>query len=385
MQQADYIYLDYAAATPLDPAVLASMQPFFSQQFYNPSALYQPAQAVKQAVEAARAQVAACLGARPTDIIFTAGGTEANNLALQGVLRQFPDGKLIVSAIEHDSVLRTAQQLGAAIVPVTSQGIVDVAALEALIGDETVLISCMYASNEVGTLQPLRAISQLVARIRRDRQRRGVTMPLYLHTDAAQAAGLLDIHAARLGVDLLTLNAGKIYGPKQSGALYVHHGVRLQPQLWGGGQERGLRSGTENVAGVVGLAAALTQVQAARQGEAARLAALQQSFFAQLNTALPQAVINGSRTHRLPTNVHVTLPGHDNERLLLQLEAAGILCAAGSACSASSDVPSHVLRAMGMSDADARSSLRFTMGRGTTQAHIDKTVAILATLIAPTA
>jgi cysteine desulfurase len=374
-------YLDYAAATPLEPAVLGAMQPYFINQFYNPSATYLPAVQVHKDVESARAAVAHWLGARPAEIIFTAGGTEANNLAVRGVLEQFPGASVVTSGIEHESLLKTAQQYTCKIASVSKEGIVDVTQLAKLIDDQTVLVSIMYANNEVGSIQPLRRVAQVVDEVRKNRQTRGLTLPLYFHTDAAQAAGYLDLHVARLGVDLLTLNAGKIYGPKQCGALFVRHTVQLKPQIIGGGQERGYRSGTENVAGIVGLAAALELVQSQRHEESARLKQLQQLFFTSIEEALPKAIINGSRTSRLPNNIHLAIPHSDNERLLFELEQRGILCAAGSACSASKEEPSHVLKAMGLSVAEARASLRFTMGRGTTEAAIEHTLNILRTLL----
>lgn len=376
------IYLDYAAATPMDATVLEAMRPYFAERFFNPSATYAAAQAVRKDIEAARARVAHWLGARPAEIVFTAGGTEANNLAIRGVLAQFPGANIVTSAIEHDSVLVTARQYEARIAPVTPDGIVDIPAFLQLIDDKTVLVSVMYANNEVGTLQPIRQIAAELGTIRKARRTAGNKLPLYFHTDAAQAAAYLDLHTARLGVDLLTINAGKIYGPKQAGALYIASNVWLKAQVAGGGQERGARSGTENVAGIVGLSKALDLVQERRHEESQRLQAMQKLFFDLLQERLPEAVVNGSRKHRLPNNVHITLPGQDNERLLFQLDAAGILCAAGSACSASNDEPSHVLRAMGVSEKDAQASLRFTMGRSTTEAHIRTVVAELQKMLA---
>lgn len=365
------IYLDHAAATPLDPAVFAAMQPYLAEQFYNPSATYLPAKAVRAALEDARGRVAHWLGARPTEVIFTAGGTEANNLAIQGVLRKFPNCSVLISGIEHDSILKTAKKFNCSVAFVTEKGRVDVENLHAQITDDTVLVSVMYANNEVGTIQPIRDIADIVREIREKRRETGNKTPLYLHTDACQAANYLDLQAARLGVDMMTLNGGKIYGPKQSGVLYVESHVELEPLIYGGGQERGLRSGTENVAGAVGFAVALDATQTMRKQEAYRLAELQQYAYRQISEKLRSAIVNGDTKHRLPNNIHITLPGTDNERVLLQLETAGILAAAGSACSASDEEPSHVLRAMGVSDDDARSSLRVTMGRTTTQQDID--------------
>jgi cysteine desulfurase len=376
----DFIYLDHAAATPMDSQVLAAMQPYFSDSFFNPSATYLPAVQVRKSVEAARAQIAHWLGARSTEIVYTAGGTEANNLAIRGVMGQFPDGKIVVSAVEHESVLQPAYQYDCREALVAESGAVDIAELVRLVDDDTVLVSVMYANNEVGSVQPIRQIAQRLEEVRAHRRKNGNKNPLYFHTDAAQATNYLDLHVSRLGVDLMTINGGKMYGPKQCGALFVSSRTRLTPQILGGGQERGMRSGTENVAGVIGLAKALELAQEERREETGRLQALQKLFFDLLEEKLPQAKVNGSRKNRLPNNVHITLPGQDSERLLIQLEAAGILCAAGSACSASSQESSHVLKAIGLTDAEARASLRLTMGRSTTEESVLKTVEILCRL-----
>jgi cysteine desulfurase len=381
------IYLDHAAATPLDPEVLAAQQPFFVEQFYNPSATYSAAQQVRQALEQARADVAMQLGARASEIIFTAGGTESDNLAITGAMQQFagadgvPGANVVVSAIEHDAVLEPARQFSRAVASVDAKGIVDLDDLRAKINDQTVLVSIMYANNEIGAIQPIRQVAQLVRVLRDERRMTGNQLPLYLHTDACQAANYLDLQVARLGVDLMTLNGGKIYGPKQSGILYVSSRVQLQPIIRGGGQERNLRSGTENVAACVGFAKALQLAQAGRHDESKRLGELQQLAFRLIAEKLPGAVVNGSQKHRLPNNIHLTLPGQDNERLLVQLDERGILAAAGSACSASDDEPSHVLRAMGLSDADAQASLRLTMGRSTTEADVYTAIDTLAGLL----
>lgn len=372
------IYLDYAAATPVDAKVLTAMKPYFSQEFYNPSALYLAAKNVSAKLEAARAAIAHWLGARPAEIIFTAGSTEANNLVIHGVMRQYPAGNVVVSSIEHEAVLAPAYEYDCREVAVKPDGTVDLEVLERTVDDHTVLVSVMYANNEVGTIQPLREIAQI---LQKKREKRTNGLPLLLHTDAAQAGNYLDLHTDRLGVDLMSINGGKIYGPKQSGALFVKAGVTLKPLVVGGGQENGLRSGTENVAAAVGFAAALDLVQTDRHQETDRLQKLQQLFIELLEKQITTAVLNGSRTHRLPNNVHITIPGQDNERLLMQLDEAGILAAAGSACSASDEEPSHVLRAMGLSDEEAQASVRFTMGRGTTEDDIRQTVRTLAGLL----
>ncbi len=370
----DVIYLDHAAATPIDSTVAAAMQPYFTEQFYNPSAQYEAARAVKKDVEAARAKIAHYLGARPSEIIFTAGGSEANNLIIAGIMQRFPGATMVTTAIEHDSVLEPARQYAAAEVAVQPDGRVDIAALTAAINPQTVLVSVGYANNEIGTIQPIKDISAVITDIKKARIKAGNELPLYLHTDACQAASLLDLHVARLGVDFMTINAGKIYGPKQVGALYVKAGAVLLPQIRGGGQEKGLRSGTENVPGVIGFATALSLVQDRRNEETKRLADLQKLCIDLLTEKIPQAYVNGSPKHRLANNIHITIPGTDNEAVMMRLDDAGIIAAVGSACSASNEEPSHVLKAIGLSDADAQASLRFTMGHGTSEADIQQLV-----------
>jgi cysteine desulfurase len=371
------IYLDYAAATPLDASVLAAMQPFFSERFYNPSALYLPAKAVLADLSSARAEIAQHLGCREAEIIFTAGGTEANNLAIKGVMNQFEGSNIVVSAIEHESVLKPAQNFECRVVGVDENGVIKLDELEKAIDDNTVLVSVMYANNEIGTIQPIRKISQIIKTKRTERK---LELPLYFHSDAAQAGNYLDLHSGALGLDLITINGGKLYGPKQSGALMIKSSVCLKPLIEGGGQESGLRSGTQNVAQSIGLAKALSLSQQLRKAEVERLGSLQKLFFNLLEQNLPKALINGSKTNRLPNNVHITIPGIDNERLLIQLESSGILAAAGSACSASNEEPSHVLKAMGLSDDYAEASVRFTMGRHTTEDAVRKTVDVLKQL-----
>ncbi|HEX5743922.1 MAG TPA: cysteine desulfurase family protein [Candidatus Saccharimonadales bacterium] len=372
------IYLDHAAATPVDIRVSRAMEPYLGQYFHNPSANYAAAREVNKSLEAARSMVAHWLGAKPAEIVFTAGGTEANNLAMRGVMENFPEANVVVSAIEHDSVLAPAARYDRREVMVGPDGRIDLDDLRRKIDDRTVLVSIGYANNEIGTVQPIREISRI---IKEKRASRKSSRPLLFHTDACQAANYLDLHVARLGVDLMTLNGGKMYGPKQTGIIYVKAGLALAPLILGGGQERGLRSGTENVAGAIGFAKALELAQAMRPNEAARLQELRKLFIDGLRSAIPGAVINGSAKYRLPNNVHAAFPGQDNERLLIGLDEAGIMAAAGSACSADSGEPSHVLRAIGLKDDVARASLRFTMGRTTTATMISRTVRTLAELL----
>ncbi|HSX44924.1 MAG TPA: cysteine desulfurase family protein [Candidatus Saccharimonadales bacterium] len=368
------IYLDYAAATPIEPQVLKSMAPYFDQKFYNASAQYSAARQVAADLMVARAKVANWLGARPSEVIFTAGGTEANNLALHGIMQAFPDSNLIVSAIEHESVLEPAKHYSHQIAPVKVDGQVDIVKLVKLINDQTVLVSIMYANNEIGTIEPIKQIANEIKGLVKQRQKAGNSRPLYFHVDACQAANYLDLHVKGLGVDMMTINSGKIYGPKQCGALFIKASTIIEPQILGGGQEFNRRSGTENVAAVVGFAEALNLAQTGRQTEARRLKKLQDIFFEKLSQRLPTTQINGSLKQRLPNNVHLTIPGQDNETLMMRLDDHGIQCAVGSACSASNDEPSHVLKSIGLSDKAARASLRFTMGRHTTESDIIKTV-----------
>lgn len=375
------VYLDYAAATPLDPKVIVAMRPYLAERFYNPSASYLAAKDVRRDVEAVRQRVAHWFGARPGEIIFTAGGTEANNLAVQGVMQAFPGKKIIVSAIEHDSVLAPARGYDCAEAAVKPDGTIDMEALRRQITDDTVLVSIMYANNEIGTIQPIREISGFMRKVRENRRANKVELPIYLHTDACQAAQYLDLHASRLGADMITINAGKIYGPKQVGVLYMKTGVQFKTQILGGGQERGARSGTENVAGVVGLATALELAQERRHEESERISNLRDELVRLLEAQIPGISVNGSRSRRLPNNVHITIPGTDNERLIMELDQRGIMCAAGSACSASKEQASHVLAAIGKTEAEAYSSLRLTLGKDSDMAAVKHTVETLTGLL----
>lgn len=372
------IYFDYAAATPLSETVMTAMQPYLTERFYNPSATYNSGRAVRTDLDDARVKVAHWLGARSSDIIFTAGGTEANNMAIHGVMANHPSANIVVSSIEHDSILLPAQQYDVRIANVDKTGRIDLADLEAKIDENTLLVSVMYVNNEIGTIQPISQISKII-----DKQRRARTtnFPIYLHTDACQATNYLDLHTARLGVDLMTINGGKIYGPKQSGALYVKAGTDIKAIIQGGGQERGLRSGTENVAACIGFATAIDEAQNMRRTEAERLQGLQHSFIKRIAAEFPEAVINGTQKYRIPNNLHATFPGQDNERLLIQLDELGIMAAAGSACSASQDQPSHVLKAIGVTDKDAQSSIRISMGRSTDEDSIDELIKFLRQII----
>lgn len=375
------IYLDYAAATPLDPDVVRAMQPYQVQKFFNPSADYRSARVIKNDLFLARSGVAQIIGAKPSEVIFTAGGTEANNLALKGVMELHPGANLLTSSIEHDSVLAPAANYHHKELAVAKDGRVLTAELKDKIDDQTVLVSIIYANNEIGAIQPLRQIGQIINEVRRERKTRGIALPLYFHSDGCQAGNYLDLHVSRLGLDMLTLNGGKIYGPKQSGALFVRAGTTLKPQIEGGGQEYGLRSGTENVAQIIGFAAALAKAQQLKDAESKRLSKLRDYFIEQIETTLSTARVNGSKQFRLANNVHATFLGADNETLLIKLDQKNIMAAAGSACSASSREASHVLLSLGLSESEARSSLRFSLGRATTKKDIDKVVLALKDIL----
>lgn len=363
------IYLDYAAATPIDEAAKAAVQPFFSNKFYNPSAVYQAARDVRKALESARGMVADVLGCKDQEVIFTAGGSEANNLAVAGIMQQYPGANIVVSSIEHESVLEPANQFQRRVAPVSSKGIIDLTELEKNIDENTVLVSVMYANNEVGTIQPIKEISAIIQKKRLLRSAHSSRpLPLYLHTDACQAANYLDLQVARLGVDLMTLNGGKIYAPKQSGVLYVRSGIDLEPLIRGGGQENSLRSGTENTGSQIAFATMLHKVQSDRKSEAYRLEQIKENIIATLSQNNKSISLNGSTQKRLPNNINILIPNTDGERLLMELDTVGVMVATGSACSASNDQPSHVLLAMGLSAKEASASLRITLGRQTTDA-----------------
>jgi len=382
------IYLDYAAAFPMSDEVRRAMEPYFSEHFYNPSATYLAARKTRRDLEDFRDKIASTLGAKPAEIIFTAGATEANNLSIQGLMRQFPDCEILTSAIEHESVLEPARLFKHAEISTDDKGIVILnpstssgqASLAGLISDKTVLVSIMLVNNELGTIQPLREIAMMLERVKRERRASGSTWPLYLHTDAAQAGNYLGLHVSRLGVDMMSINGGKIYGPKQSGALYVKAGITLQPLVVGGGQEFGLRSGTENTTAAAGLTLALELADRERHVRSQKVMELREKFESSLLRQLPDASINGSKKSRAPHIISVTFPGADNERLMMELDERGIQCAVGSACSASRDEASHVLSAIGLSQAEARSTLRFSLGVHTTSAEIEKTLQALVSL-----
>lgn len=368
------IYLDYAAATPVDPQVLEAMLPYFSENFYNPSAPYARARAAKRALEQARETLAHAIGAKPASITLTAGATEANNLAYAAV-----NGPVITCAIEHESTLACARAHNGRILDVSAEGLVSPAAIEAALTPETELVSIALANGEIGTIQPIREIARIVRDERERRLQEGEKTPLYLHTDATQAAGVLALNVASLGVDLMTLSAAKIYGPKQVGLLWAREGIALKPLILGGGQENGLRSGTENVAGAVGFGRALELAQACREQEHKRLSSLRDILQGLLLQAFPWAVVSGpkKRQLRLPNLLHVSFPGIEARRLVILLDRQGVSVGTGSACAASKMCISHVLQALGIPDDVAAGSLRITLGRPTTKSDTREAAQII--------
>lgn len=353
----EHIYLDHAAATPMDAKVYAAMQPYFTDLFYNPSSPYSPAIEVRRAYNEAKHEIAKCLGAKPDELIMTAGATESINLAFASV-----SGHVVTSNIEHHAVLAAAEKKDHTYVLADERGFVSTDSIKAAIREDTQLVSIALANNELGTLQPIRDIAALVKDERDARLGRGDTTPIYLHSDASQGVGQVDISVSRMGVDMLTTGSGKIYGPKQVGLLWAASYVRIEPQIVGGGQERGLRSGTENVAGVVGFAVALKLVTEHRAYESKRLAKLRDDLQSRLVSAFPDSVVSGHQKHRLSGHLHISFPNLDAERIVFALENRGVLVATGSACAANFGTRSHVLTAIGLAPNIADGSLRLTLG-----------------------
>lgn len=368
------IYLDHAAATPVSRSVLDAMLPYLTDQFFNPSAAYLPAKAVQAAYNTAKAEIAHVIGVKGGDLVMTAGATEANNLAFTAVS---PDGEVLALATEHASVLEVARRAGGSLINVDRDGRVDLTDLRAKITDRTELISIALVNNELGTIQPLAEVAELIRAVRADRLARGLTRPLYLHSDASQALTLIDVSVARLGVDLLTLNSAKVYGPKGVGALYVGRGVCLRPLTLGGGQERGLRSGTENVAGVIGFAKALIEAHVHLTTNRAKYAQLKKLLLTELEG---YELIN--KKHTLDNFTVVCYNGIDGERLLYLLEDKGVYVATGAACAASKGQKSHVLAAIGLSDAEIAGSLRLTLGATNDEAQIREAAHLINAAVA---
>ncbi len=367
------IYLDNNATTPVEPAVFDAMLPFFSTDFGNASSIHSYGQRCRGAVEGARASVAALLGAKPAEIIFTSGGTEGDNAAIFGVVNAAPGEKkhVITSKIEHNAVLNVCQELqrrGVEVtyVPVSREGVVDPDDIHRALRPETVLISIMYANNELGTVQPIEEIGRIAAEA-----------DVYFHTDAVQAAGKLPIDVNKLGVDLCAISGHKLNAPKGAGALYIRQGTHLQPHTFGGRHERGRRPGTENVPGIVGLGKAAELAQKWITEDGPRVAMLRDRLQEALLAQVPEARANGSRAPRTPNTANITFFHIEGESLVIALDLKGLACSTGAACSSGAVEPSHVLTAVGMPPEEARASIRFSLGHNTTADEVDFALGVI--------
>ncbi len=372
-----HVYMDYAATTPMLPEVAAAMQPFFGQRFGNPSSIHSMGQEGRDAVEAARVQVAGLIGCPPDDVVFTGGGTEADNHAIKGVCLSGREkgNHIITTAIEHHAVLYACnfmKTLGfeVTVAPVDKHGLVDPDDIKKAITGRTLLVSVMHANNEVGAVQPIEEISKIT-------REAGV----YFHVDAVQTLGHLPVNIDQLGVDLLSASAHKLYGPKGVGMLYIRPGTRIVPWLHGGEQENERRAGTENVPGIAGFGKAAEIAARDMDGEAATLTAYREKLVDGILGQVDDAYLNGHRQKRLPNNVNISFDFIEGESILMYLDSEGICASTGSACSSASSEASHVLTALGIPVERARGSLRLTMGRWTTEADVDRVLEALPRIV----
>ncbi|MFA6169301.1 MAG: cysteine desulfurase NifS [Candidatus Margulisiibacteriota bacterium] len=377
------IYFDYAATTPTDQRVVTAMLPYFNEKFGNPSSIHSFGQETRSAVEKAREQVAKLIGAKPAEIVFTSGGTEADNHALIGVA--FANEKqadhLIISGIEHHAVTECADFLKkrgfrVTVLPVDKYGLVDPAEVAKAIEAKTILVSVMHANNEIGTVQPLAAIAKVIKE-----RKAALGTKTYFHTDAVQTAGHLPINVDELGVDLLSISAHKLYGPKGVGALYIRKGTRLTSFLHGGAQEGGKRGSTENVPGIVGFGVAAEIALQEMDDEDARVAKLRDKLKDGLLARIPESQLNGHPLERLPNNLNITIKYVEGESMLLSLDMEGIAASTGSACSSGSLEPSHVLLAIGLPHELAHGSIRFSLGKYTTEAEVDRVLEVFPPIV----
>ncbi|HEX9345786.1 MAG TPA: cysteine desulfurase NifS [Candidatus Acidoferrum sp.] len=381
------VYLDFNATTPVEPTVLDAVLPYFSTEFANAASIHTPGQKARAAVETAREQVAALIGARPQEIVFTSGGTESDNHAIFGIVSSSftsftsstsstSSRHIITTAIEHEAVLNACQALEKEGVRVTylstdREGQIDLEELRRAIRPETVLITIMHANNELGTVQPLEEIGRIAAEA-----------DVYFHTDAVQSAGKIPIDVNAFRLDLLSLSGHKIYAPKGIGALYVRGGTRLRQLLYGGHHQRGFRPGTENVAGIVGLGKAAEISRNSLAEDAQRVSALRDKLQQGLLHRVPQSRVNGGAAPRTPNTTNLVFPGVEGEALLIALDLKGLACSTGAACSSGAVEPSHVLTAIGLPPEEARASLRFSLGRHTTSAEIDFALNVVPAAVA---
>lgn len=373
----DRIYLDNAATTAVSPEVLETMMPYFTEVFGNPSSIHGTGREAAKAVDTARKQIAAAIGAQPQEIYFTAGGSESDNWVLKGTAfaRKAKGNHIITTAIEHHAVLHTCKWLekqgfNVTYLPVDEYGLVDPAEVEKAITDQTILISVMAANNEIGTVEPIKEIGAIA---------RAHKIPF--HTDAVQAIGAIPINVDEMNIDMLSMSGHKFHGPKGIGVLYVRKGIRLDTLIQGGAQERGQRAGTENLAGIVGIGKAIELATAHLEENAARMTALRDKLINGILTAVPDTRLNGHPTKRLPNNCNVSIRYIEGEAMLLRLDLAGIAGSSGSACTSGSLDPSHVLLAIGLPHEIAHGSLRLTLGTDTTEADIDEVLNVLPGIV----
>jgi len=369
--------MDHAATTPPATEVAVAMQPYLASKYGNPSALYAIGRESKQAIEESRRKVAALINASPDEVYFTSGGSESDNMALRGVLQARGDGPkdIVTTRIEHHAVLETAEFLqsigyGATFVEVDSTGLVDPADIKAAITPETALVSVMHANNEVGTIEPISEISRIC-------REAGV----YLHTDAVQTVGNIPVDVEEMGVDMLSMSAHKLYGPKGVGAIYIRRGTRVARFIHGGEQERGMRAGTENIGGIAGFGAAAELAAAEMEAKVPRIKAMRDRLADGLLGAMEDIALNGHPDARLSNNVHIGISYIEGEAICLQLDTVGICASTGSACSSEALEPSHVLLALGVPTLEAHGSVRFSLGRGTTEAEVDYVIEQLPPIV----
>ena len=371
------IYLDYAATTPVDPEVIKVMQPFFDKIYGNPSSIHSFGRDAKKAIEKAREQVASVIDARTEEIVFTSGGTEANNFAIKGVAyaNKEKGNHIITSSIEHHAVLEPCRFLETQGFKITyirpdKEGLIDPNEIKKAITDKTILISIMHANNEIGTIQPINEIARLAKE-----------QSIYFHTDAVQTTGHISFDLTEMPVDLLSMSAHKFYGPKGIGALFIRKGVKIMPFMHGGEQENNRRASTENTAGIVGMGRAIEIAKKEMLAEFKRISILRNKFESEI-LKIEQVVLNGHKTNRLPGNLNVSVGFIEGEAILLNLDLKGIACSTGSACSSASNEPSHVLSAIGLAPESCRSSIRFSLGKYTTEKDVEYVAKIFKDVVA---
>lgn len=372
------VYMDHTAGMPIDERVLEVMMPYFTLNYGNPSSIHSFGNEPRQAIDEARSKVTDLIGAeKKEEIIFTSGGTESNNLAIKGVAYRNKDkGKhIITSSIEHMSVINTCKHLSkqgfkVTYLPVDKDGIVDIEGLKKEITDKTILVSIMYANGEIGTIEPIKEIGEIA-------HDKGA----FLHVDAVAAAGQVPINVQDENIDLLSLSSNDMYGPKGTGALYRKSGTNILPMIHGGGQERGLRSGTENLSGIVGMGKATEIAKTEMKGEAERLSKLRNAFIKGVLDRIPESYLNGHSTMRLPNNVNVRFSYIEGESLILGLDMEGVACSSGSACTSKTLEPSHVLLAIGLAHEEAHGSLLFTLGRQNTKEDVKYVLGLLPSVV----